>query len=1645
MPVAFSSASTATYPAPTFSARVLVGDFDGDGDIDILYQTGGNGTAFQYARSNGDGAYTILSQAASPFSGVTLPDHNGVNYFAGDFDGDGDIDVYVSANAGTGSYFRNDGGTFTSQATASFPAPTFSGRVITGDFDNDGDADILYQTGGNGTSFQYAQSNGDGTFTLLSQASSPFSAVTLPDHNGSNYFVGDFDGDGDEDVFVSANAATGSYFRNDGGGFSSQSAASFPVPTFSARVITGDFDSDGDVDMLYQTGGNGTAFQYAQSNGDGTFTILSQAASPFAGLTLPDHNGSNYFVGDVDGDGDDDLVVSANSGTGSTFLANGKPPELASSTPSDDGTGVSTTADIVLTFDESVSVGTGNIYIIRTSDSTIVETIDVTSGQVTGSGTTWTVNPSITLAGNTAYAVQIDAGTFTDTDGSIFFGIGDNTTLNFTTGDVNAPTVSGDGTESAATINEDSPSSTLTQTISSLFSGQFSDAGDSTPDAFAGVAIIANGSGAQGTWQYWNGASWVAIGASSTASATTLAASTPIRFYPAGNFNGTAPALTAVLVDNSGGALTNGAHIDVTTRGGSTAYSSGTVDLDLTVTAVNDAPTVINGASVTLMAVTEDTLSPAGDTVSNLFGSHFSDAADAVAGGSSANTFAGIMIGINNSNASQGVWQVFTGGSWIDLPALSPTNTYLVSATDSLRFVPAANYSGTPGTLVSLLIDNSSGAVTTGTRLDSSLTGSGGSTVYSSSTINLGTSVTAVNDAPSANADATATFTEGAGAVAVSPAFALSDPDSANLTGATVSISDFVSGDVLGFVNQNGITGSYNSSTGVLTLSGTASVANYQTAIRSIAYDNPGDANAGGTDNSRTIDFVVTDGVAPSAQTTTTVSVADGAAPADAQNDAFTTSESTAIVGGDLLADNGSGADTGVSNITQVNGSGFTYGVQFALPSGALLTVYANGTFDYDPNGVYDGLAAAGSGAANTSDTDSFTYTVDGGDTATVTVTITGESSNGDAMQGTAGPDTIDGGAGSEYAYGGDGNDTLNGNDGNDTLYGEGNDDTLNGGLGADKLYGGDGTDLLNGGAGNDRLDGGAGADTLNGEDGNDLLDGGTGADAMAGGIGNDIYYVDDAGDTTTENGGEGYDIVRSAITWTLGANIEGLQLQGAGNINRTGNALANNIVGNSGANLLHGGDGVDTIDGGAGNDFVYGDEGGDHLSGGAGNDTVDGGNGNDTLDGGDGLDKLYGGAGNDSLSGGADNDVLYGGADNDVLDGGDGNDLVDGGTGNDTLRGGLGNDVYVVDSINDTVSENAAEGYDIVRSTVSWTLGANLEGLQLQGSADIDGTGNSLANNITGNAGKNTLHGGDGVDTIDGGDGNDYVYGDDGGDHLYGGAGNDTVDGGTGSDTLDGGDGADKLYGGTGNDTLSGGAGNDSLYGGADNDVLDGGDGVDLLDGGAGNDTLRGGAGNDIYYVDSIADTVIENAGEGYDIVRSSVSWTLGANVEGLQLQGASNINGTGNSLANIITGNSGNNTLSGGGGVDTIDGGDGNDRIIGGAGNDLMTGEAGADTFIILQESVGNPVLEVDNIFDFSTAQGDILDLSAIDADSGTGGDQAFTLVSAFTHVAGQMTLSFSGGETLLRLDVDGDGNADYQLKINGDVTGDSGGWLL
>ena len=112
------------------------------------------------------------------------------------------------------------------------------------------------------------------------------------------------------------------------------------------------------------------------------------------------------------------------------------------------------------------------------------------------------------------------------------------------------------------------------------------------------------------------------------------------------------------------------------------------------------------------------------------------------------------------------------------------------------------------------------------------------------------------------------------------------------------------------------------------------------------------------------------------------------------------------------------------------------------------------------------------------------------------------------------------------------------------------------------------------------------------------------------------------------------------------------------------------------------------------------------------------------------------------------------------TITGNSGNNTLNGGNGIDTLIGGLGNDVYVVDTTTDTITENANEGTDTVQSSVTYTLGNNLENLTLTGAAAINGTGNAANNTLIGNSGNNTLNGGVGADTLTGGTGSDtFVF----------------------------------------------------------------------------------------------------------------------------------------------------------------------------------------------------------------------------------------------------------------------------------------------
>lgn len=527
-----------------------------------------------------------------------------------------------------------------------------------------------------------------------------------------------------------------------------------------------------------------------------------------------------------------------------------------------------------------------------------------------------------------------------------------------------------------------------------------------------------------------------------------------------------------------------------------------------------------------------------------------------------------------------------------------------------------------------------------------------------------------------------------------------------------------------------------------------------------------------------------------------------------------------------------------------------------------------------------------------------------------------------------------------ENAIGSGFNDELYGDGQGNSLTGLGGNDTLDGGTGADNMAGGvdddvyyvdntgdvvtevagQGTDTvissldwaLGANLENLTLVGGAINGTGNSRDNvivgnsaNNTLNGLGGADTLIGGAGNDTYVVNEAGDVVVENPEEGNDTVQSAISYTLGADVENLTLTGSTDITGTGNTLDNILTGNNGNNVLTGN---------AGNDTIFGSGGADTLQGGQGNDLY-------TVNSVDDVVNEYVGEGTDTilssvdwtLSANVENLTLTGSASingtgnsqANLIIGNLGGNTLDGGAGADTLMGGAGNDYYLV-AAGDVVIENLDEGYDTVQTNISWTLGANIEKLVLTGVAHATGIGNDLNNVILGNSGNNVL---------EGGLGNDDLSGRAGADTMLGGQGNDTytVDN-TGDVVTENPDeGIDLVRSsvdhslslhvenlilidsggnidGTGNDlanSLIGNLGNNMLDGGLGNDTLKGGDGDDTLHGGLGDDRLIGGDGADQFMFDTALGVgnidIITDFVSGLDtlVLDDLIFTSLGATVE--------------------------------------------------------------------------------------------------------------------------------------------------------------------
>ncbi|BAS56519.1 hypothetical protein NIES2135_41680 [Leptolyngbya boryana NIES-2135] len=688
-------------------------------------------------------------------------------------------------------------------------------------------------------------------------------------------------------------------------------------------------------------------------------------------------------------------------------------------------------------------------------------------------------------------------------------------------------------------------------------------------------------------------------------------------------------------------------------------------------------------------------------------------------------------------------------------------------------------------------------------------------------------------------------FTENGTATLASSGLTITSSNS-NMTGAIITIANFVAAqDELLFVNQNGITGSFNN--GVLTLTGTTSIANYEAALKSITYrnlsDNPNTTN-------RQIQFVLLDGTQTSTPATTTLSIT-------AVNDAPLLS----IPGTQNVAENSSTAISGIS-INDVDANN-------AIPLTVTLSA-GTGTLSL---GVVNGISfITGDG----SDDQSFQIqgSLDNLNTALASLSYRSTAATGDTISVTV-------------------NDNGNGDSGTTALQvsqsivvNVGNN--ING-TNADETFTLTlRTDQLNAGGGNDTVSA-LYEQVLQ----NDRVDGGSGNDRFVLSFGNVALTVNPA-DTSNQISG-----------------VAGLTVQNFEEFDFSQYIGAIAFAGSNARDWFIGGYSDDrvTVDYAQvqQNDQFNGSDGRDRfvLNNGTMAITVDVTNFNSQITNVSGLVirnfeefdfSGYAGAITFSGSGGADS--VWGGSGNDILNGSSGNDTLSGGGGTNTLIGGFGNDTYLIQSASDTITELANQGVDSVISSVSYTLSSHVENLTLTGSAAIDGTGNDLANILVGNAGNNRLTGGAGNDRLDGSLGADT---------LIGGLGDDTyvVDNladvivealNQGIDSVNASvnwilsDNVENLtltgnaQNGTGN------ALNNQIFGNNENNTLIGLAGADNLRGNAGADILIGGLGNDTIDLglDQAIDLVIYAAGDGRDTV---TNFRRGVGGDQLRIDSAINI----------------------------------------------------------------------------------------------------------------------------------------------------------
>jgi VCBS repeat-containing protein len=723
-------------------------------------------------------------------------------------------------------------------------------------------------------------------------------------------------------------------------------------------------DVDSSQTLIAQTnvaGNNGYGKFTVGTNGVWTYT-MDNAHNEFAAgtnytdsITVTSADGTASQVITVTIAGTNDAAVISGTATGSVTEASGVANGTAG-TPTATGTLTSTDVD-----------GTANSFMVVPSSSATYGSYTMTAGGV------WTY----TLNNNNATVQALNTGgTLTDTF-TVTAADGTTQAISVTiNGGNDAAVISGTATGSvteasgAANATPGTPTATGTLTDTDV---------DNAANTFTAVGTATNSIGGYGTYTMTAGGVWTYTLNNNNATVQALNTSgTLTDTFTVTAVDGTAKTVTVTISGANDNAVITGTATASLTESNVAQSTGGT----LTVTDVDSSQTLIAQTNVAgnngygkFTVGTNGVWTYTMDNAHNEFaaGTNYTDSITVTSADGTASQVITVTIAGTNDAAilsSANVNLVETNA------ALSTGGTLTISDADSpATFVAQSNVAGsygsfsiTSGGVWSYVANSAFDNLNVGDTNTETFTVAAIDGTTSSVTVNI----IGTNDSPVLSAGGTLNYTENQVSTAIDAGLTITDIDSANITAATVKITaNFAFGqDVLGFVNQNGITGSYNATTGELTLSGSATVAQYQAALRSVTYSNTSENPSSA---SRTISYQVNDGSAGNNMSNVGTAMINITAVNDAPvaiDDTVTVAEDTPFSSIVSLISNDTDVDGPIK--TAVAGS-------YSTAQGGTLVLAADGSYTYTP-------------ALNFNGTDTVNYTVTDGtltDVGTLTLTVT--------------------------------------------------------------------------------------------------------------------------------------------------------------------------------------------------------------------------------------------------------------------------------------------------------------------------------------------------------------------------------------------------------------------------------------------------------------------------------------------------------------------------------------------------------------------------------------------------------------------------------------------------------------------------------